>query len=101
VPTEHQEDGKAAVWLVGLLAEATRSAEGPLRQIVVAVPGRVRSGTEILDPAEPLKGFAGSGLQRTLADLVDAPVLLDSDANASLLGILREDPTLGDPCSSA
>jgi predicted NBD/HSP70 family sugar kinase len=42
-----------------------------------------------------MKGFAGAGLQRLLADLVDAPVLLDSDANASLLGILTEDATLG------
>ena len=39
--------------------------------------------------------FAGFGLQRALADLVDAPVLLDSDANASLLGILVEDAALG------
>jgi predicted NBD/HSP70 family sugar kinase len=59
------------------------------------VPGRVRTGTEIFGPAEAMKTFAGSGLQRTLADLVNAPVLLDSDANASLLGILTEDATLG------
>jgi predicted NBD/HSP70 family sugar kinase/biotin operon repressor len=95
VPTvEHQEVGKAAAWLVNLLAEARRSAEGPLRQVVVAVPGRVRTGTEIFGPAEAMRAFAGSGLQRALADLVDAPVLLDSDANASLLGILAEDATI-------
>jgi len=62
---------------------------------VVAVPGRVRGGTEIFGPAEAMKTFAGSGLHRALADLVDAPVLLESDANASLLGILTEDATLG------
>ncbi|MFL6180040.1 MAG: ROK family transcriptional regulator [Actinomycetes bacterium] len=96
VPTvDHQEVSKAAEWLVGLMAEARQSAEGPLRQVVVAVPGRVRTGAEIFGPAEAMKTFAGSGLQRTLADLVDAPVLLDSDANASLLGILTEDATLG------
>jgi len=96
VPTvDHQEVRKAAEWLVDLMAEASKSAEGPLRQIVVAVPGRVRTGTEIFGPAEAMKTFAGSGLQRTLADLVNAPVLLDSDANASLLGILTEDATLG------
>jgi predicted NBD/HSP70 family sugar kinase len=66
-----------------------------LRQVVVAVPGRVRDGAEIFGPAESMQVFAGSGLQRTLAGLVDAPVLLDSDANASLLGILTEDATLG------
>jgi predicted NBD/HSP70 family sugar kinase/biotin operon repressor len=96
VPTvDHLEVAKAAEWLVDLIAEARRSAEGPLRQVVVAVPGRVRTGTEIFGPAEAMKAFAGAGLQRTLADLVDAPVHLDSDANASLLGILTEDATLG------
>ena len=96
VPTvDHQEVRSAAAWLVDLITEASRSAEGPLRQIVVAVPGRVRTGMEIFGPAEAMKAFAGSGLQRNLADLVDAPVLLDSDANASLLGFLTEDDTLG------
>jgi len=96
VPTVvHQEAGKAAEWLVELTAEAGKCAEGPLRQVVVAVPGRVRTGTEIFGPAEAMKTFAGFGLQRALADLVDAPVLLDSDANASLLGILTEDADLG------
>ena len=96
VPTaDHRDLMSAAQWLVELVGEASRSAPGPLRQVVVAVPGRVRTGTEILGPAEAMKAFAGSGLQGTLADLVDAPVLLESDANASLLGILDEDATLG------
>ena len=95
VPTvDHQEVGTAAAWLVDLMAEASQSAEGPLRQVVVAVPGRVRTGTEIFGPADSMKIFAGSGLQRSLAGLVNAPVLLDSDANASLLKILTEDATL-------
>jgi len=95
VPTvDHHEVRNAAAWLVDLMAEASESAEGPLRQIVAAVPGRVRTGTEIFGPAESMKIFAGSGLQRSLADLVNAPVLLDSDANASLLGILTDDATL-------
>lgn len=96
VPTvDHTEVGKAAEWLVGLVTETSRSARGPLRQVVVAVPGRVLDGTEIFGPAEAMKIYAGSGLQRAVADLVDAPVLLDTDANASLLGILTEDATLG------
>jgi len=96
VPTpEHDGAATAAEWLVGLMAEACAAAEGPLRQVVVAVPGRVRDGAEIFGPAESTQVFAGSGLRRTLAGLVDAPVLLDSDANASLLGILTEDATLG------
>jgi predicted NBD/HSP70 family sugar kinase/biotin operon repressor len=95
VPTaDHQEVEDAARWLVDLIAQAARSAQGPLRQIVAAVPGRVRGGTEIFGPAESMKIFAGSGLQRAVEALVDAPVLLDSDANASLLGILTDDVTI-------
>jgi predicted NBD/HSP70 family sugar kinase/biotin operon repressor len=96
VPTPHQLDvAKAAEWLVGLMQEVSGPAGGPLRQVVVAVPGRVRGGTEIFGSAEPAQVFGGSGLHRALADLVAAPVLLDSDANASLLGILTENSALG------
>jgi predicted NBD/HSP70 family sugar kinase/biotin operon repressor len=95
VPTvDHDEVKNAAEWLVDLIAEASGSAEGPLRQIVVAVPGRVQNGTEIFGPAESMKIFAGSDLQRTIQELVNAPVSLDSDANAALLGILTDDATI-------
>ncbi|MFJ8593300.1 ROK family transcriptional regulator [Streptomyces sp. NPDC093598] len=95
VPTaEHQEVGDAARWLVDLIAQAAESAQGPLRQIVAAVPGRVRNGREIFGPAESMKIFAGSDLHRAIEDLVDAPVLLDSDANAALLGILTNDASI-------
>lgn len=95
VPTaDHQEVEEAARWLVDLIAQAARSAQGPLRQIVAAVPGRVRGGTEIFGPAESMKIFAGSGLHQAVENLVEAPVLLDSDANASLLGILTDDATI-------
>ena len=97
VPTAvHLGVSSAAEWLVGLMAEACVAAEGPLRQVVLAVPGRVRDGSDIFGSGESTQVFAGSGLQRTVADLVDAPVLLDSDANASLLGILAQDATIGD-----
>ncbi|WP_206791954.1 ROK family transcriptional regulator [Amycolatopsis sp. MtRt-6] len=96
VPTANHDDaGKAAAWLAGLVAGASRPAAGPLRQVVVAVPGRVRDGGEIFGPAESMTYLAGSRLQGALADLVGAPVLLDSDANASLLGILTDDVTIG------
>jgi predicted NBD/HSP70 family sugar kinase len=96
VPTVDDDEVRgAAAWLVELVAETSESAEGPLRQIVAAVPGRVRKGTEIFGPAESRKIFAGSDLQRTMEDLVNAPVLLDSDANASLLGILTDDASIG------
>jgi predicted NBD/HSP70 family sugar kinase len=96
VPTlDEDEVGSAARWLVDLIEQTNESAGGPVRQIVAAVPGRVRDGKEIFGPAESRKIFAGSALQRAVEDLVDAPVLLDSDANASLLGILTEDATIG------
>ena len=92
---DEDEVGRVAEWLVALIAQTTASAEGPLRQIATAVPGRVRNGTEIHGPANSRQIFTGSGLQRALEDLVDAPVLLESDANASLLEILTEDSTIG------
>lgn len=96
VPTlDEDEVGRAARWLVDLIAQTSESADGPVRQIVAAVPGRVRNGKEIFGPAESRSIFAGSALQRAVEDLVDAPVLLESDANASLLGILTEDATIG------
>ncbi|MEV0241773.1 ROK family transcriptional regulator [Streptomyces sp. NPDC050674] len=95
VPTpEHQEVEDAARWLVDLIAQAAESAQGPLRQIVAAVPGRVRGGTEIFGPAESMKIFEGSHLHRAIEERVDAPVLLDSDANAALLGILTNDASI-------
>jgi predicted NBD/HSP70 family sugar kinase len=94
-PTMAEDDvDMAAEWLVDLVAQCSESALGPLRQIVAAVPGRVRTGTEIFAPAESRKVFAGSDLQRAIEERVDAPVLLDSDANASLLDILADDPTV-------
>ena len=58
---------------------------------MIAVPARVRDGREILGPAESMKLFAGAELHRVLVDLVEAPVLLESDANAALLGIMIDD----------
>jgi predicted NBD/HSP70 family sugar kinase len=96
VPTvDHHDVERAAAWLVDLIARACESADGPLRQIVVAVPGRVRDGREILGPAESMRIFAGSELHRRLQDLLDAPVLLESDANSALLGIMMDDATIG------
>lgn len=96
VPTvDHHGIEKTATWVADLIADASTSAQGPLRQVVVAVPARVRAGAEILGPAEVMKALGGSGLHHAMADLVHAPMLFDSDANAALLGILTEDATLG------
>ncbi len=95
VPTPDEDEvHDAARWLVDLIGQTSESAAGPVRQIVAAVPGRVRHGKEIFGPAESKTIFTGSVLQRVLEDLVHAPVLLESDANASLQGILTEDATV-------
>ena len=95
-PTPTDDDVESvAAWLVDLVGRCSESAEGPLRQIVTAVPGRVRDGTEIFATVESRKIFTGSDLQRAIEERVDAPVLLDSDANASLLSVLTDDATLG------
>ena len=84
-----------AQWLANLVAETTESAEGPLRQVVAAMPGRLRNGTAAPGASGPRKIFLGSRFHRALEDRVKAPVQLDSDANASLRGILKDDAHIG------
>jgi predicted NBD/HSP70 family sugar kinase len=95
VPTvEHHDVPAAGRWLVDLIAQTSASARGPLRQVVVALPAHVRDGVEVFRPADPMKIFSGRDLQRTVEKLVDAPVTLDSDANASLLQVLTDDASI-------
>ena len=95
VPTaEHHDVPAAGRWLVDLIAQTSASARGPLRQVVVALPAHVRDGAEVFRPADPMKIFAGRDLQRTVEQLVDTPVILDSDANASLLQVLTDDASI-------
>jgi predicted NBD/HSP70 family sugar kinase/biotin operon repressor len=95
VPTvEHHDVPAAGRWLVDLIARTSASARGPLRQVVVALPAHVRDGAEVFRPADPMKIFSGRNLQRTVEELVDAPVTLDSDANASLLQVLTDDASI-------
>ena len=84
-----------ATWLVDLVDRTTAAAEGPLRQVAAAMPGRLRNGTSGPGAPEPRKIFLGSLFRNALEDRVKAPVLLDSDANASLRGILKDDPHRG------
>ncbi|MDQ0678632.1 putative NBD/HSP70 family sugar kinase [Arthrobacter pascens] len=96
VPSLDEGDvGTTAEWLVDLIVETSDSAEGPLRQIVTAVPGRVRYGTEWSGIPESRKIFRGSLLQNAIEDRVQAPMILESDASASLRGILKDDASIG------
>lgn len=82
-------------WLAHIVAQTTENAEGPLRQIVAAMPGRLRNGPSGRETPEPQKIFLDSLFQNALEGRVKVPVLLDSDANASLRGILKEDAHIG------
>jgi predicted NBD/HSP70 family sugar kinase len=96
VPSLDEGDAETtAEWLVDLIVETSDSPEGPLRQIVTAVPGRVRSGTKWSGTPEAKKVFVGSLLQRSIEDRLKAPMILESDASASLRGILKDDASIG------
>lgn len=92
---EREDDATTAQWLVDLIVETSDSAEGPLRQIVAALPGRVVNGANSLVGPEPRTIFMDSLLQSSLEDRLKAPVVLESDASASLRGILKDDTSIG------
>jgi predicted NBD/HSP70 family sugar kinase len=83
--------GTTAEWLVDLIVETSDSAEGPLRQIVAAVPGRARNGDKWSGAGESSTIFMDPSLHDSIEDRLKAPVLLESDASASLRGILKDD----------
>jgi len=87
--------GTTAEWLVDLIVETSDSAEGPLRQIVAAMPGRVPNGTNWSGTPESRKIFLASQLQSAIKERLKAPVTVESDADASLRGILKDDASIG------
>ena len=91
---EEGDGGTTAQWLVDLIVETSDSAEGPLRQIVAALPGRVPNGAGSGTPKSP-KMATDSLLRKTLEDRLTAPVILESDASASLRGVLKDDASIG------
>lgn len=98
VPSHEGGDAETtAKWLVDLVAKTSDSAERPLRQIVAALPGRVPNGARRSETSEPRKNFMDSPLQNCLEDRMNAPVILESDASASLRGTLKDDASIGNP----
>jgi predicted NBD/HSP70 family sugar kinase len=87
--------GTTAEWLVDLVVETSDSAEGPLRQIVAAMPGRVPNGTTWSGTPESRKISLASRLQSAIEERLKAPVTVESDADASLRGILKDDASIG------
>ncbi|MFC9351856.1 ROK family protein [Arthrobacter sp. NPDC057013] len=96
VPSHEGGDAETtANWLADLVAKTSDSAEGPLRQIVAALPGRVPNGAGRSETSAPRMNFMDSPLQNCLEDRMNAPVILESDASASLRGILNDDASIG------
>ncbi|APX03917.1 ROK family protein [Arthrobacter sp. QXT-31] len=96
VPSHEGGDAETtARWLAELIAKTSDSAEGPLRQIVVGLPGRVPHGVRRSGTPETRKSSIDSSLQNCLEDRLNAPVSLESDASASLRGILKDDAGIG------
>jgi predicted NBD/HSP70 family sugar kinase len=96
VPSPERGDPETtAAWLVDLIAETSDSAEGPLRQIVTALPGRVPNGTNRSATPEPTEVLMDSRLRGSIEERLKAPVILESDAHASLRGILKDDASIG------
>jgi hypothetical protein len=67
--------GTTSEWLVDLVRETSDSAEGPLRQIVAALPGRVRNGIQRSGTAESRKIFMDSLLQSSIEDRLKVPAM--------------------------
>lgn len=84
-----------AQWLVDLILETSDTAEGPLRQIVTALPGRVQNGAQGPGTPEARKAFRDSLFRDSIEDRLNVPVILESDANASLRGMLMDDADMG------
>jgi predicted NBD/HSP70 family sugar kinase len=96
VPSLEGKDGETtAGWLVDLIVETSDSAEGPLRQIVAALPGRVSNESNWSGRTESRTNFIDSGLQTALEERLKTPVVLEADASASLRGILKDDASIG------
>jgi predicted NBD/HSP70 family sugar kinase len=96
VPSSEDGDvGTTAEWLVDLIVETTACAEGPLRQLVAALPGRVPNGTNWPGTPKSRKISEDSRLQSAIEERLKVPVILESDATSSLRGILKEDASIG------
>jgi predicted NBD/HSP70 family sugar kinase len=96
VPTlEGGDSGTTAQWLVDLILETSDSAEGPLRQIVTALPGRVQNGTHGFGTTETRKIVLDAQFRDSVEERLRVPVIFESDASASLRGILMDDAGVG------
>jgi len=95
VPSPVGDAGTTAEWLVDLIVETTDSAEGPLRQIVAALPGRVPNSTNWSGTPESRKIVMDSRLHSAIEERLKAPLILESDATSSLRGILKDDLRIG------
>jgi glucokinase len=80
-----------AAEIVSAIAEAVgacedRAAAGAIQAVSVVVPGSVQHGTGVVVNAPNIPSLAGFQLGVALENELNAPVLLENDANAAALG---------------
>ncbi len=90
VPTPQWESAEQAIaWLCERVAEARRHSDAPLRCVAIAVPARVVDG-EIVHPPLSMSVLESHALAAELSEALDTEVVLDSDANMALSGLIAE-----------
>src|SRR5690606_22253750 len=90
VPTPQWESAEQAIsWLCERVAEARRHSDAPLRCVAIAVPAHVVDG-EIVHPPLSMSVLESHALAAELSEALDTEVVLDSDANMALSGLIAE-----------
>ncbi len=91
-PLGHVEERAADI--AALIAECRRAVQGPLRQVVVAMPGIVTPDGEIRDDQGP----DGGAFRAALVAHLDCPVRIENDVN--LAALAESDNGVGQDLSS-
>lgn len=88
LPTPHWGDVDEAVdWAAASAAEAVDGLTGPLRRVVVAIPGRAIDGTVITRPPLFMSVLEGDAFAVALAERLDCPIRIELDAAMVLVGL--------------
>lgn len=86
----HADVHDAVEWLSTLISHARERTPAPLHRVLVAVPARVVNGIEVPHPPSAMPAIGGSAFAEMLSTTIDAPVVLDTDANMALAGLTVE-----------
>lgn len=88
IPTPVWKDFDEAVeWAVTISSRAVHGLAGPLRRVVVAIPGRAIDGTIITRPPLFMSTIEGDAFARVLAERLECPIRIELDAAMVLVGL--------------